>query len=193
MIDSNELQTITQILNRWSRDSSETWDELIPHVYQALRQKAGKLLSAQPGSLTLNPTALVHEIYLQFQSSPDIEWQDRRHFFSVAAVCMRRLIIDHIRRNTAEKRGGGRVLVSSEDFPDDAKQPLDLDFLSLDSALNSLEDSNPECCQVVELRYFAGLTVPEVADVLDISERKVYYHWNWAKSWLYDRLYVEST
>lgn len=190
MIKETDTHTITQILKKWSNHDPEAWGELIPHVYDALKQKALQVLPRQAQQYTINPTALVHEIYLEFEALGDVPWQDRKHFYAVAAVSMRQLIIDRIRTKNAEKRGGGQVLVTISDLVDENRQDNNLDFLSLDKALNELEESNPDCCQIVQLRYFAGLTVPEVADVLGISERKVYYHWNWAKSWLYKRLYV---
>ena len=186
---TTDTHAITRILKKWGDQDPDAWDELLPHIYDALKLKAGQLLAGQAGPRTLNPTSLVHEIYLEFQPLTDVPWKNRQHFYAVAALTMRQFIKDGIRSRNAEKRGGGQVFVTTTDFVDSKNDDNNLDFLSLDEALTDLEESNPSCCQIVELRYFAGLTVPEVAEVLGISERKVFYNWNWAKSWLYKRLY----
>ena len=187
-----DAQVITQILQKWGNDNPDAWEELIPLVYNALKRKAGHLLAGQPEQFTLNPTSLVHEIYIEFQALEKVPWRNRQHFFAVAALTMRQLIIDHVRASNALKRGGGQVFITVADFADDASAQS-IDFLALDRSLKELEQSNPDCCRIVELRYFAGLTVSDIADLLDISERNVYYHWNWAKSWLYMRLHEEGS
>jgi RNA polymerase sigma-70 factor (ECF subfamily) len=189
MIQTKDTHTITRMLTKWSDRDPEAWDKLVPQVYEALKQKAGQLLSGQAAHQTLHPTLLVHEIYLEFQSLDDVKWQSRQHFYAVAALTMRQFIVDNIRRKNSGKRAGHPVFVTTTGLSDGTTQDNNLDLLDLDDALNKLEARYPDCCQIVQLRFFAGLTVPEVADVLGISERKVYYHWNWAKSWLYKYLY----
>jgi RNA polymerase sigma factor (TIGR02999 family) len=187
-----DAQAITQILQKWGNNNPDAWEELIPLVYNALKRKAGHLLDRHSEQFTLNPTSLVHEIYIEFQSLERVPWRSRQHFFAVAALTMRQLIIDHVRARNAQKRGGGQVFVTVGDFVDeDSAQRID--FLALDRSLKELEQRNPDCCRIVELRYFAGLTVSDIADLLNISERNVYYHWNWAKSWLYIRLQEEGS
>jgi RNA polymerase sigma factor (TIGR02999 family) len=186
-----DAQVITQILQKWGNNNPDAWEELIPLVYKALKRKAGQILAGLPEQFTLNPTSLVHEIYIEFQSLEQVPWKNRQHFFAVAALTMRQLIIDNVRARNAQKRGGGQVFITVADFAD-GDNVQNIDFLALDRSLEELEQSNPECCRIVELRYFAGLTVADIADLLGISERNVYYHWNWAKSWLYIRLQEEG-
>jgi len=185
----SESHTITEMLARWNADDRQAWDALLPDIYQAVKQKAKNMIGKQIGPCTLHPTALVNELYIEFKQLDKVQWKNRQHFFAVVALVMRQIIIDRARRDNAEKRGGKQVFVTTALLAEVAKGDELVDLIALDKALNDLEHSNSECLKIVELRYFAGLTVAEIADLLSISERKVYYHWNWAKAWLHKQLF----
>ena len=178
-------RAITQILNELSRDDA-SFDELVPAVYDELRVLArSQLRRLRPGA-TLNTTALVHEAYLRLCES-DSRWKSRRHFFATAAKVMRHLLVDAARRRAAAKRGG-----DAEHLPlreDDAVLQHEIEtILGIDSALQELASTLPRLVRVVELRFFAGLSEQEVAELLGVSERTVRRDWIKARAWLHDRL-----
>jgi RNA polymerase sigma factor (TIGR02999 family) len=139
---------------------------------------------------TLQPTALVHEAYLRLIAQPDRNWQNRAHFFAVAAQAMRTVLIDHARANLAEKRGGGKVHVELGDARRVSAEPQYV--LTLNEVLKRLEQIDPRASRVVELRWFVGLSVKEVAEVMSISEKTVRRDWNFAKAWLQAELDEEN-
>jgi RNA polymerase sigma factor (TIGR02999 family) len=157
--------------------------ELLPLVYDELRQLARiKLAREKPGQ-TLQPTALVHEAYLRLVGATDPGWEGRRHFFAAAAEAMRRILIERARRRAAEKHGGGAERVTLQDVAaDEAVAPETL--LAVDAALTRLESIDPEMADVVKLRYFAGMSVEETAESLQLSPRTVNRHWTGARAWL---------
>ena len=173
---------ITQILQRW-RTSDEVASELLPMVYDELRRLASRRLRQERRGHTLQTTDLVHEAFLRMVNQREADWQDRQHFFAVAAQAMRRILVDHARRHQAEKRIGHQRLVSLDDAPDLAVEP-NLDILALDQALRRLETLDPRQAQVVELRAFAGLTLEDVAQILAISQSTVWREWKTAQLWL---------
>jgi RNA polymerase sigma factor (TIGR02999 family) len=170
-------------------DAPASAEELLPLVYQDLRRLAQRYMSREHPGHTLQPTALVHEVYLKLVDQTRANWKGKSHFFAVGALAMRRLLIDHARARRREKRGGARqrVTLAESLFPSNKGTEGDLDFeelLSLNTALERLAAVEPRAAKVVELRFFGGLTVPEVAHVLEVSTRTVEGDWTYARAWL---------
>lgn len=174
---------ITRILATLSDGDRATAAELLPLVYDELRLLAGGLMQAQGPGHTLQPTALVHEAYLRLTNGRQERWVDRAHFFRVAAVAMRHLLVNHARDRARLKRGGGFRRVPLDDaiavFEESAG-----DMLSLDHCLERLADLDKRMARVVELRFFAGLSIAETAEVLGVSDRTVEKDWQTARLWL---------
>jgi RNA polymerase sigma factor (TIGR02999 family) len=175
---------VTQILEQLARGDRSAADRLLPHVYDELRALAASFFARQPRHHTLQPTALVHEAYLKMVGSARPDWNDKRHFFDVAALAMRQLLTDHARRRGSQKRGGGLARVTLTDSDAPAGGMFDLDLEALDEALTRLAALDPRQGRIVELRYLAGLTVEETADVLGVSPRTVRLEWQVARAWL---------
>ncbi len=173
----------TQIVRALRMGDDSAAARLFPVVYAELRYLAVACLRGQRSSHTLQPTALVHEAYLKLVDQNEAAWNDRAHFCAVAARAMRQVLIDHARGRSAAKRGGGWRRVTLEAATDGAgASPLDL--LALDEALDQLGAVDERQARIVELRFFAGLTIDEVAEVLDLSPRTVDLDWKMAKAWL---------
>jgi len=179
---------VTRLLARWNAGDPEALRELLGLVHDELRRLAAGLLRHERRDHTLQPTDLVHETYLRMEGVRDMSFDGRRHFYGAAAQAMRRILVDHARHRAADKRGGGdAVKVPLEQV---LNQPVDLriDFVRLDDALSALARVSPEKARVVELRYFAGLSIQQTADVLDLSPATVKRHWMFARAWLYNAL-----
>jgi RNA polymerase sigma factor (TIGR02999 family) len=179
---------VTLLLNRWNSGDASAMQELFDIVHAKLRGLAGQLLRNERANHTLQPTELVHEAYLRLEGVRDISFEGRRHFYGAAARAMRRILVDHARQRTADKRGGPhRHRVPLEEV---FQRPVDLrlDFVRLDDALNDLATMAPAKADVVELRYFVGLSIEETADVLGIAPATVKRHWNFSRAWLYKAL-----
>lgn len=161
--------------------------ELLPVIYNELRGLAERYLRREPRGHTLQPTALVHEAYLRIVEITGIDWRDSVHFFTAAAGAMRRVLVDHARRKGADRRGQGRqrVTLNEEHLPGGQS---DVDVLELDEALSALAKLNERHARIVELRFFGGLAIPEVATALGVSETTVAMDWRIARAWLNDRL-----
>ena len=158
-------------------------DRWVPLVYEELRAFAGKLLSNKAGGITLQPTSLVHEAYLRLLDQRRVDWQDRLHFFRIAARVMRRVLVDHCRARVALKRGGAQVAIElGEELA--AAAPSEIDVLAVDRLLTDLEALDPQQTRIVELRFFAGLTVEETAEALGISKATVKRDWALARAWM---------
>ena len=181
---------VTALLELWSRGDGNALDQLLPIVYSELRRMAASSLRGQqPG--TLQPTALVHEVYLQLAAQRRIEFHNRSHFFGAAAQIIRRILVDHAREKAAAKRGGNAAQVElDEAFA--ISMPHDLDVIALDRALSDLTTFDARKAKVVELRYFAGLSIPETAETLGVSPMTVKREWAIARAWLYERMTVAS-
>jgi len=175
---------VTDLLARWSSGDASARDALVPLVYQELRRVARKCLVGQRSDHTLQPTALVHEAYLRLCRADSMEWQNRVHFFAVASQVMRQILVDHARARTAAKRGGGVLKIT---FSDDLalRRKPELDVLALDEALKRLSELDARQGQIVELRFFGGLSVEETSQTLDISPATTKREWATAKVWLY--------
>ena len=157
-------------------------DRWVPLLYDELRALAGKLLSDKGPAITLQPTSLVHEAYLRLVGQRRMDWQDRLHFFAIAARVMRRVLIDHCRARLAQKRGGALLAVELADAAVPA--PREVDVLTVDRLLTCLEEFDPQQARIVELRFFAGLTVEETAEALGISKAPVKRDWALARAWM---------
>ena len=178
---------ITQQLIAWSKGDATALERLIPTVYQELRRMADRYLRAESAGHSLQPTALVHEAYLRLIDQTQVEWQNRAHFFGVAAQMMRRILVDHARSKQRDKRGGhARNLSLNEAGYFSHERAAEL--VELDDALQLLADIDARKSRVVELRYFGGLTIEETAQVLEIAPNTVIRDWNMAKAWLYQQL-----
>ena len=165
----------------------EDTPDLLPLVYRELRFIAAEKLSHERPGQTLQPTALVHEAYLRLMKSGSEQWNNRGHFFAAAAEAMRRILVENARRRQRQRHGGGRQRVDLEtlELADDDKSE---EVLALDEALEELFRDEPQAASVVKLRYFAGLSIAETAEALEISVRTANREWAYAKAWLYDRL-----
>ena len=173
---------VTTLLRAWGRGDQRAFDELTPLVYDELRRRARHYLRAERANHTLRPTALVHEVYLRLVNLNDLDWQDRTHFFALAARQMRRILVDSARARKYQKHGGGAVNVTFDDaFALAERHP---DLVALDDALSALTAQDERKAQVVELRFFGGLTNEEIAAELDISTDTVTRDWQMARLWL---------
>ncbi len=174
---------ITELLHALKLGDARAADQVFELVYGELKQIARARLSSERAQATLTPTALVHEAYLRLMGSKLPDFADARHFVAVSAIAMRRVLIERARAAQRDKRGGGQVaLTLSPDIADTTLDPAEL--LQLDAALGELERLDAEMARVVELRYFAGLSVEETARVLDVAPRTVNRHWTAARAWL---------
>jgi RNA polymerase sigma factor (TIGR02999 family) len=176
-------QDVTGLLVRWRSGDREALDALTPLVYDELRRLAKSYLRRERPDHTLDGTALVHEAYMRLVDQRQVEWRNRNHFFALAAELIRRILVDHARARIAAKRGGSNVKLSLDEAlaPADEK---DLNILALDDALVALGKADPQQSRIVELRYFAGLTIEETADVMEISPATVKRDWTTAKAFL---------
>jgi RNA polymerase sigma factor (TIGR02999 family) len=178
---------ITAQLIAWSHGDEAARDTLIPAVYQELRRMADHYFRGESPGHSLQPTALVHEAYLRLIDQTKVDWQNRAHFFGVAAQMMRRILVDHAKAKHRVKRGGTSPRVSLDETVNLSNE-RDVELVALDEALKALEQLDERKSHIVELRYFGGLTVHETAQVLGVSDKTVMRDWNLAKAWLYQQL-----
>jgi len=180
---------VTRILHEWKDGSREALDRLIPIVYDELRTIASRQLAREWRHDRLQTTTVVNEAYVKLFAQRQVDWQNRGHFFAIAAQLMRRILVDHARRHLRDKHGGGTVHVALHETDAAAPSTVDaLDALALDRALQKLEQQDPEQGRIVELRFFGGLTVEETAAVMGVSPSTVKRDWALAKGWLYREL-----
>lgn len=185
---ASAAQDVTQLLRAWRDGDHSALEKLTPIVYQDLRRLARRRLLGERAGHTLQPTAVVNEAYMRLVDYQHVQWQDRAHFFAVSAQLIRRVLVDHARRRNL-KRGGGARHFSLELTPEIGCHPSKI-LIALDEALNELARMDPRKAKVVELRYFAGLSVKESAEALGISAPTVMRDWSSAKAWLYRELTV---
>jgi len=181
---------ITRILHEWRAGSREAFDRLIPIVYNELKTLASRQLAHEWRDNRLETTAVVNEAYIKLFRQSEVDWQNRGHFFAIAAQMMRRILVDHARRHLREKHGGKTIHLGLTEVrePPAAEHVDAVDALALDRALVKLSELDPEQVRIVELRFFAGLTVEETAAALAISPATVKREWALAKGWLYREL-----
>ena len=183
---------VTTLLRAWSDGDAGAFDRVLPLVYDELHRMAARYLVGEPSCVSLQTTALVNELCLRLLGWDPVHWQNRRHFFGVSAQMMRRVLVDIARRRRAERRGGPdaiRVPLDTIDIP--ASEP-GTDVLAVDSALEMLALEDPRKAQVVELRFFGGLSIDETAEALGVSARTVHADWAFARAWLYRALTVNA-
>ena len=181
---------ITSLLARAREGDRQATDELMPLVYEELRQLADRFLAAEKRGATLQPTALVHEAYLRLVGSDRTSWENRAHFFGAAARAIRRILVDRARARRAARRGGDRPLRLDTDAPLAGPEPS-LDVLALEEALAKLASIDPQKARVVELRFFGGLSVDETAATLGVSASTVDRDWGFARAWLHRAMSAE--
>ncbi|HEU4479747.1 MAG TPA: sigma-70 family RNA polymerase sigma factor [Pyrinomonadaceae bacterium] len=175
---------ITQLLINWGKGDQAALERLMPLVYSELRRLASNYLRRERAEHTLQPTALVNEAYLKLVDQRNAKWQNRAHFFGIAAQLMRRILVDHARQRQAVKRGGAeqhRLSITSAEAV--VKQP-EIDLLALNEALEELAEMDPQQSRIVELKFFGGLSIEETAEVLGISHATVERDWKMARAWL---------
>jgi RNA polymerase sigma-70 factor, ECF subfamily len=184
--DEMNKEDVTTLLREVGSGDDEALEALVRIVYRELRRVAGGLMRSERNEKTLQPTALVHEAYLRlFQEGAS--WENRAHFFGAASRAMRRILVEQARKRRAAKRGGGARPVTFEDLQVAAEDPQ-IDLIALDEALEALGHEDPRLARIVELRYFAGLSIEGTAKVLSVSVATVKRDWAYARAWLYDRL-----
>jgi len=176
---------VTALLVRWSQGDSDAAEKLFPLVYDELRRVARRCMAGERPDHTLQSTALVHEAYLRLIDQGTAHPNDRVHFFAIAAQIMRRILVDHARARSASKRGGKNLTITLTEAVAAAPQKRELDLLVLDSALQGLSEIDAQQAQIVELRFFAGLSIEETSQALRISAATVKRDWASARAWLY--------
>lgn len=185
-------QEITQLLLAWSDGDRAALERLMPLVYDELRRIAGRYMRGQRAGHTLQTTALVNEAYLKLIDSSRVNWQNRTHFFAISAQLMRRVLVDFARAKNSLKRGGERIQISLDERIEARAGEPETDLVALDEALEALAKLNQRQSQIVELRYFGGLTEEEIAETLNISTRTVRRDWSAARAWLFRTLKADA-
>jgi RNA polymerase sigma factor (TIGR02999 family) len=177
---------LTQLLIAWSQGDARALEQLAPLVYAELRTLAHRYMNRERAGHTLQTTALVHEAFLRLLCNPQESWQNRAHFYAIAAQMMRRILVDYARANSRVKRGGEATRIALEDIDVPVAEPaLNPDVIALDTALDKMAEVDPRRSRVVELRFFGGLSVEETAHVLEVAPDTIVRDWRVAKAWLY--------
>jgi RNA polymerase sigma-70 factor, ECF subfamily len=182
---------IATLLSQARQGSSEALDALLPLVYTELRRMAARYLRRERAGHTLQPTALVHEAYIRLIDQENKDWRNRAHFLAIAAHMMRRVLVDHARSRNYQKRGGGAARVALDEAFVFAAERSD-EIVALDDAMNALAAVDQRKCQVVEMRFFGGLSVEETAEVLGVSQTTIMRDWSMARAWLYRAMSGEA-
>ena len=182
-VGASSSESITQLLARWNEGDADALVQLTPLVYDELHRLAANYLRKERRQHTLQPTALVNELYLKIFDQQRTNWRNRAQFYGVAACLMRRILVDHARAHYTSKRGSGRFCISLRNIAAFGSQP-DVDLMALQEALKRLEEVDPNQVRIVELRFFAGLTIEETAEVMQISHATVEREWKTAKAFL---------
>jgi RNA polymerase sigma factor (TIGR02999 family) len=186
-----KTESVTRLLIELTRGNHEAVDALLPLIYDELRSLAANYLRRERPDHTLQPTALVHEAYMRLVDQTRVNWQNRAHFFGVAAQMMRRILVDHARAHKAGKRGADFQKFSLDENIDKAVE-RGAELIALDEALKQLAEIDEQKSRIIELRYFGGLSVEETAEVLGVTSITVKRHWRMAKAWLYGRMRDEG-
>ena len=181
------MSDVTRILNAIEQGDTRAVDKLLPAVYQELRQLAAQRLSREAPGQTLQATALVHEAYLRLLGTDARDWKGRTHFFAAAAEAMRRILVENARRKHRLKRGGDQQRIDLDEALVVGSKPSE-QLIALDEAMSRLAEDEPAIAELVKLRYFAGLTLEQAAELLGISRRTATRHWGFARAWLYRQI-----
>ena len=181
------MTNVTHILTAIEQGNAKATDELLPIVYNELRRMAAHKMASEPAGHTLQPTALVHEVWLKLVDTPSQSWQNRAHFFGAAAEAMRRILIARARRKTRQRRGSGAAHVNADEIEITSPAPDD-QLLALNEALDRFAALEPQQAELVKLRYFVGLKIEEAAEVLGISKATANRWWAYAKAWLFNEI-----
>ncbi|HEY1341216.1 MAG TPA: sigma-70 family RNA polymerase sigma factor [Bryobacteraceae bacterium] len=176
---------VTQLLVNWSKGDEAALDQLLPLVYGELRRLASAYLRRERPNHTLQSTALVHEAFLRLVNQQDVQWKNRAHFYAIAAQMIRRILVDYARSQHAEKRGAGAVKLQLDEAMDVPQKAAELDLLGLNTALDKLTELDPRQSRIVELRFFAGLSIEETAEVMQLSPASIKREWSSARAWLF--------
>jgi RNA polymerase sigma factor (TIGR02999 family) len=187
-VDGTDRSEVTGLLQAWSRGDLEAFERVLPLVYDELHRMAARYLAGERSSVSVQATGLINEVCLRLLEWDEIQWQNRRHFFGVSAGLMRRVLVDIARRRRASRRGGPEAIRVPLDAVDVAAREPVVDVLALDLALDRLALEDPRKAQVVELRFFGGLTAEEAAEALGVSVRTIHADWAFARAWLYRAL-----
>jgi RNA polymerase sigma factor (TIGR02999 family) len=181
---------VTELLHAWRGGDRAAEGALIAAIYPMLRELAQGQLNRFPGARTLQATELVHEAYERLQRQNAVDWQNRGHFYAIASTVIRHVLVDHLRQKSSQKRGGDvvKLEMDAQLVENVALETPAIDWLELDSALNALQRVNADSVRVVEMRVFGGLSVEEVAEVMDSSAATVGRQWRFARAWLAERL-----
>lgn len=182
---------LTVWLREWSEGDSAAGERLLGEVYQELRRQAARYLRRERDDITLQPTALVHEVYLKLADQDRIRWQNRSQFFAIASQMMRRILVDHARGHRAEKRGGDRAKIPLDEVWNLAQERPD-EIVAVSEALDELARVDPQKAKLVELRFFGGLQFQQIAEILGVSSPTVNRHWRAARAFLYRQLHPEE-
>jgi RNA polymerase sigma factor (TIGR02999 family) len=182
-----EPSDITRILHEWNDGDNAAKERLLAFVYDELKSQARYLMSSERSDHTLQPTALVHEAFLRLSEQSGVRWQNRIHFYRIASRLMRQILIDHARRYASAKRGSRTIHFSLDDLQIPVEERAD-SLLALNDVLNRLEELDTQQADIVEMRFFGGMTNAEIAEELGISERTVSRDWQAARLWLYREL-----
>jgi RNA polymerase sigma factor (TIGR02999 family) len=183
-----EAGNVTHMLRDWRDGQTQALENLLPFVYAELHRQAANFLRKERPGHTLQTTALINEAYLKLIDCRDVNWQDRAHFFAVAAQAMRRILVDYAKRKHRAKREGDQIKVTLEAAEMIAAKEKPVDLMALDEALNRLSERDEQQARVVELRYFSGLTLEETAEALRVSRATVARDWETARAWLHREL-----
>lgn len=182
---------VSELLSRWNSGEPSAWDNLVPVIYNELRDQARRLLRGERSAHTLQTTDLVHEAYIKLAGQRVIEWENRAHFFWLASEIMRRILVDYARRRNRHKRGGDAVIFPMHSDFQIAIDNSGIDVEGLDAALTKLATFDPQQAKIVELRFFGGRSIAETAETMGVSTATVKRDWAVAKAWLYNELKAE--
>lgn len=186
--EAEKSREISRILQEWGEGRPEASEELMPLVYEELRRQAARYLRRERPGHTLQTTALIHETYLKLIDQRNVDWRNRAHFFGIAAQAMKRILIDHARSRHREKRGGAAENLPLNEARFVVAELRSVDLIALDEALTRLAEFAPKQATLVELKFFAGMSIEDIAETLQISPATVKREWNSAKAWLHGQI-----
>jgi RNA polymerase sigma factor (TIGR02999 family) len=191
---SVHAQDITALLDRWKSGDRSVENELLNRVYPTLLELARAQVRRNAGVLTLQSTELAHEAYARLHEQQSVDWQNRDHFFAIAATVIRRVVVDYLRQRSADKRGGGLPFVALDDITESETPTIDesVDWIAVDQALTELAAVDADCARIVELKFFSGLTTERIAEVCGSSVATVGRQWRFARAWLGEKLGVDT-